>query len=188
MAGSTPWDLPKNADYLLGWDQIRYHPVTDSANAATAMVTGRKTYNGSINIDPDGNQMHTVAHLLQKQRGFSIGIVTNVPISHATPAAAYAHNVSRLDHQDLTRDLLGLPSISHPQDPLPGVDVLLGAGWSDDAVSDADQGANHHSGNKYLTEGDRVQLATKVGGKYVVAERTAGLSGEIGRASCRERV
>ena len=177
MAGSNPWELPKNADYLLGWDQIRYHPVTDSANAATAMVTGRKTYNGSINIDPDGNQMHTVAHMLQKKRGFSIGIVTNVPISHATPAAAYAHNVSRLDHQDRTRDLLGLPSISHPQDPLPGVDVLLGAGWSDDAATDADQGANHHSGNKYLTEVDRLRLATMAGGKYVVAERTAGQSG-----------
>ena len=179
MAGSTPWDLPKNAGYLFGWDQLRYHPVTDSANAATAMVTGRKTYNGSVNVDPAGNQLPTVAHLLQQQRGFSIGVVTNVPISHATPAAAYAHNVSRLDHQDLTRDLLGLPSIAHPQEPLPGVDVLLGAGWSDDAATDVDQGANHHSGNKYLTDVDRLRLDTTAGGKYIVAERSAGQSGAL---------
>jgi alkaline phosphatase len=176
MAGATPWARPANPAYLLGWDAIRYHPVTDSANAASALVTGRKTYNGSINVDVDGNQLQTVAHVLQN-RGFSIGIVSNVPISHATPAAAYAHNVSRLDHQDLTRDLLGLPSISHPEDPLPGVDVLLGAGWNDEAVIDSDQGANHRAGNKYLTDIDRLRLATKSGGKYVLAERTAGQPG-----------
>ena len=176
MAGSTPWDVPKNAGYLIGWDQLRYHPVTDSANSATALVTGRKTYNGAVNIDVNGMQLETVAHLLQ-QRGFSIGVVSNVPISHATPAAAYAHNVSRLDHQDLTRDLLGVTSVAHPKAPLPGVDVLIGAGWKDDADADVGQGANYQSGNKYLTWKDRQQIDIASGGRYLVTERTASHEG-----------
>ena len=73
-----------------------------------------------------GRQARTVSHELQA-KGFAIGVVTSVPISHATPACTYAHNVSRDDFQDLTRDLLGLPSIAHRSQPLPGVDVLLGS-------------------------------------------------------------
>ena len=62
--------------------------------------------------------------------------MTSVPISHATPAAAYSHNVSRSDYQDLSRDLLGLPSISHRELPLPGIDVLLSAGWGEIVEAD----------------------------------------------------
>ncbi len=177
LAGATPWEVPRDMGYLIGWNERRYHPITDSANAATAILTGRKTYNGSVNLAPDGQQLQTVAHILQRERGFAIGVVTNVPISHATPAAAYAHNVSRLDYQDLSRDLLGLPSISHATEPLAGVDVLLGAGWSDDAATDTDQGANHRAGNKYLTDIDQLRLETQQSGKYVVVQRQTGTAG-----------
>ena len=106
----------------------RKHAYTDSASSATSMTAGIKTYNDAVNVDPHGRQVETIAHELQEQ-GWAIGVVTSVPISHATPACAYSHNVHRDDYQDLTRDLVGLPSVSHAREPLPGVDVLIGAGW-----------------------------------------------------------
>ena len=77
-------------------------------------------------------------------------MVTSVPISHATPAAAYANNVTRNDYQDLSRDLVGLPSIAHRSATLPGVDVLLGCGWGEESDGDDKQGQNYVPGNKYL--------------------------------------
>ncbi len=73
--------------------------------------------------------MLSIGRQLQEQ-GYAVGVVTSVPISHATPAAAYASNVHRDDYQDLTRDLIGVPSVYHPGG-LSGVDVLLGGGWGE---------------------------------------------------------
>jgi alkaline phosphatase len=118
-----------------------------------------------------------------------------VPIGHATPACSYAHNVDRDDYQDITRDLLGRPSIAHPKKPLPGLDVLIGGGFGDNAamtggtaVTDSvtgaktgqtsqGQGANFVPGNIWLTDADRAAVDVANGGKYVVAERTAGANG-----------
>ena len=94
--------------------------------------------------------------------------------SHATPAAAYSNNVSRNDYQDLTRDLVGLPSISHRRQSLPGVDVLLGGGWGEITEDDREkQGQNYVAGNKYLAEADMKRIDVDNGGDYVVAQRTA---------------
>jgi alkaline phosphatase len=141
------------------------------------MTSGIKTYNGAINVDPRGRRMTTIAQTLQ-QREFSIGIVTSVPISHATPAAAYANNVSRDDYQDLTRDLLGLPSISHRRDPLPGVDVLIGCGWGENSDKEEQQGHNFVPGNKFITDFDLRAVDVEYGGRYRVAQRTPGRAGD----------
>jgi alkaline phosphatase len=103
-----------------------------------------------------------------------------VPISHATPAAAYAHNVSRDDYQDLTRDMLGLTSISHPSTPLVGLDVLVGGGFGAEGNpkrGGESQGENYVQGNIYLAEGDLKAVDVQNGGKYVTAVRTAGQDG-----------
>jgi alkaline phosphatase len=140
------------------------------------MTAGIKTYNDAINVDSQGRQVSTIARQLQA-RGFALGLVTNVPISHATPAAAYANNVSRDDYQDLTRDLLGLASVAHPDSPLPGADVLIGAGWGQKAASDSGQGSNFVPGNKYLTDEDLARIDQASGGAYRVCQRTAGANG-----------
>jgi len=105
-----------------------------------------------------------------------------VPISHATPAAAYAHNVSRDDYQDLTRDMLGLPSVAHPQQPLPGLDVILGGGFGARAKQ-ADgvkkQGQNFVEGHVYLADQDLQAADVQSGGKYTTAIRTAGVDGTV---------
>jgi alkaline phosphatase len=150
------------------------------------MTAGIKTYNDSVNVDPYGRQAETIAHKLQAQ-GWAIGVVTSVPISHATPSCTYSHNVHRDDYQDLTRDLLGLPSVSHPKEPLPGVDVLIGSGWRVKAKTDSGQGKNFEPGNKYLTAADLKAIDADQGGRYLVAKRTAGTSGAKVLASAAEK-
>ncbi len=176
LAGPEPWTPGQDLAYLISKSEQRKQAYTDSAASATSMTAGVKSYNDAINVDSQGKQVEPIARPLQRQ-GYSIGVVTSVPISHATPAAAYANNVTRDDYQDLTRDLLGLPSVAHPDEPLPGVDVLLGAGWGAESMIDAAQGANFVPGNKYLAKADRDQVDGQNGGKYQVVERTAGVRG-----------
>ena len=190
-AGPFPWS-PKSDDiyYLTGrapgGKSKGEHAFPDSANTAQAMTTGVKSYNNSINVDVSGQQVSAIAHEVQAQ-GFSVGAVTSVPISHATPACAYAHNVDRDDYQDLTRDLLGLPSVAHPKRTLEGLDVLIGGGFGHKATKTGDaekknkgQGANFVPGNIWLTDADRKTIDVANGGKYVIAERTAGVAGREG--------
>ena len=208
-AGPFPWS-PKNDDiyYLTGrapgGKSRGEHPYPDSANTAQAMTTGVKSYNNSINVDVTGQQVSVIAHEVQAA-GYSVGTVTSVPIGHATPACSYAHNVDRDDYQDITRDLLGLRSISHPKQPLPGLDVLIGGGFGDNAtktgqaVVDAitgivtgktnskGQGANFVPGNIWLTDVDRNSVDVTNGGRYVVAERAAGISGRDSLRAAAER-
>jgi alkaline phosphatase len=140
------------------------------------MNSGIKTYNAAINVDYEGRHVVPIARRLQKQ-GFSIGIVTSVPISHATPAAVYANNVNRNDYQDLSRDLLGLRSRSHRSRPLPGVDVLLGCGWGETREEAGAQGNNFVPGNLYITDNDLRAIDVEQGGKYRIVQRTVGKPG-----------
>lgn len=176
LGGDAPWSMPSDLDYLIGKSKARKHAYTDSASSATSMTCGVKTYNVAVNVDAAGRQTTPISRELQAA-GFAIGVVTSVPISHATPACAYANNVHRDDYQDLTRDLLGLPSIAHPDEPPPGVDVLLGAGWGQNAKEDTAQGQNFFPGNKYLTADDLKQIDVRNGGRYVVAQRTKRAKG-----------
>ena len=184
-AGPDPWTAGTDPWYAMGVSRENQkaltgeHAYADSASTATAMTSGVKTYNDAINVDVTGNQVATVAHEAQ-QRGLAVGVVTSVPISHATPACAYAQNVHRDDFQDLTRDLVGLPSISHPRQPLAGVDVLIGGGFGDvkTAETDKGQGKNFVPGNVWITADDLKAINAASGGKYVVAQRTAGVNGK----------
>ena len=176
LGGATPWTPSPDPLYIIGQSAVVRHAFTDSAASATAMFAGVKTYNRAVNVDAEGNQVVPIARTLQAQ-GRAIGIVTSVPISHATPACAYGNNVARYDYQDLTRDLLGLPSVAHPSEPLPGVDVLLGAGWGHTKEEDKAQGTNFVPGNVYLPDAVRRQVDQRNGGRYVVVERRPGVSG-----------
>jgi alkaline phosphatase len=176
LGGDTPWAAPADPLYPITQNETGVkHAYTDSSSSAASMTCGIKTYNNAVNVDFRGREAVSIARDLQGA-GFAIGVVTSVPISHATPAAAYASNVDRDDFQDLTRDMLGLPSIFHPGG-LPGVDVLIGAGWGETTDKDGKQGKNFVPGNRYLTDADRQTIDVERGGKYVVAERTRGVPG-----------
>ncbi|QEG39496.1 alkaline phosphatase [Roseimaritima ulvae] len=174
MGGATPWAVAPAREYLLGMDRTRPHTVTDSASSATSMTTGIKTYNASINYTADGRQVEPIARRLQRDQDFAIGAVSSVPFSHATPAAAYANNVSRNDYQDISRDLLGLPSSAHRSDALPGMDVVLGTGWGEEKETAAAQGDNFVPGNAYVDLADLEKVARS---GAVVVQRTAGQAG-----------
>lgn len=68
--------------------------VTDSAASGTALACGVKTINGRLGVDPEGNKVESIAEIA-KANGKKVGIVTTVPVNHATPAAFSSHQLSR---------------------------------------------------------------------------------------------
>ncbi len=177
LGGAFPWSNPSDREYPIGRSTVSPHAYTDSSSSATSMTAGIKTFNGGVNVTYDCRPVETLAHWVQRDRGMSIGAVTSVPFCHATPAAAYSHNVSRDDYQDLSRDMLGLPSVAHRKAPLSGMDVVIGAGWGAESKDGKGQGQNFIPGNKFLAQEDKVRCSVPAGGKYVVAERTRGRPG-----------
>jgi alkaline phosphatase len=75
--------------------------VTDSAPSMSAYMTGIKCNNEVLSMTPDtiyqGTNGAPVTTLLEaaKVAGWGTGIVTTTRVTHATPAATYAHNCNR---------------------------------------------------------------------------------------------
>lgn len=78
--------------------------ITDSASSATAYSTGKKTYNGAIGVDADTMRLETIIERIHP-KGIAAGLLATSSITHATPAAFYAHVASRNMHEDIARDL-----------------------------------------------------------------------------------
>lgn len=74
--------------------------VTDSAAGMTAIVTGRKTDNGVLSQAPpegpakDGADLKTILEYAE-EHGLATGVISNMSVADATPAACYAHVNSR---------------------------------------------------------------------------------------------
>ena len=78
--------------------------VSDSAPTATAIMAGIKTRASVLGIGPEAQvndclsgKDHHVPSLIgmAQDKGLATGVVTTTGITHATPAAAYAHSVQR---------------------------------------------------------------------------------------------
>lgn len=78
--------------------------VPDSAGTMTAMMSGIKTKSGVIGLnqyavrgDCDSSKGTETVSLLEQaeQGGFATGIISTARITHATPAATYAHSAER---------------------------------------------------------------------------------------------
>ncbi len=78
---------------------------TDSAASGTAFATGAKTYDAAIGMDSEKNPLLNLSQRAQLS-GKSSGVVTSVPISHATPAAFIAHNVDRNNYAEIANDMI----------------------------------------------------------------------------------
>jgi len=89
--------------------------VTDSAAASSSWGGGHRVNNGTLNIGPDGTNYKPI---LQKFRdaGKSVGCVTTVPVTHATPAG-FCINAK-------TRDQAVIADLYLPLH----FDVMMGAG------------------------------------------------------------
>lgn len=79
--------------------------VTDSSAAGTAISCGVKTYNGGLGIDAEGNEARSMAYDL-KDDGYQVGIISTVPINHATPGAFYASSSSRNDYYGISKQIV----------------------------------------------------------------------------------
>jgi len=79
--------------------------ITDSASAGTAIATGYKTASGVINMDPGKTTKYKTIAEYAKDLGWRVGVVSNVSLDHATPAAFYAKVPSRGDMYDICTQL-----------------------------------------------------------------------------------
>uniref|UniRef100_A0A146ZXB8 Alkaline phosphatase n=1 Tax=Fundulus heteroclitus TaxID=8078 RepID=A0A146ZXB8_FUNHE len=115
--------------------------VADSASTATAYHCGVKANAKTIGLSAKavayecnttfGNEVYSVLRRAKAQ-GKSVGIVTTTRVQHASPAAAYAHSVSRSWYSDAA-----LPSSAHRHGCVDiatqlvtnfDIDVILGGG------------------------------------------------------------
>ena len=85
--------------------------VPDSAGTMTAIVTGAKTRAGALSVSaevPVGDHAAVAGRELltlfeeAEARGLATGIVTTTTVTHATPAACYAHSPDRDWENDAT--------------------------------------------------------------------------------------
>ncbi|MFT5042599.1 MAG: alkaline phosphatase, partial [Hyphomicrobiaceae bacterium] len=141
--------------------------VADSAGTATAIFTGHRTNSGVLGIGPsvsrgdcEGSKRAPLASLfeLATGAGLATGVVTDTRITHATPAAAYAHTPERdwesnLEMPEAAREA-GCKDIA-TQLVDANIDVVFGGGL-----------------RAFLPQTDFRQLAS--GGGSGVGERTDG--------------
>ncbi len=74
--------------------------TTDSAAAGTAIACGVKTKNGMLGVSPDGQPLESIA-VKAKKAGMKVGMISSVPLNHATPAAFYAHAKARSKYDEI---------------------------------------------------------------------------------------
>ncbi len=79
--------------------------VTDSAAAGTALASGVKTNLFAIGMDPDGEDVESML-VKAKRKGMSTGVISTARITHATPAAFYAHTRNRFGEADIAAQLI----------------------------------------------------------------------------------
>jgi alkaline phosphatase len=91
--------------------------VTDSGAAATAMACGEKANYYSVGVDTAGNALTSIVEIAEINQ-LSTGLITSSEITHATPAAFYAHQTDRYQYEAIALELVSK-----------GVDFFLGGGW-----------------------------------------------------------
>lgn len=162
-------------DSTLAWSDFEYVKAgyTDSAAAATALYTGVKTENGRVSTNHTGDERLVSITELARQQGRTVGTVSSVYISHATPGAWMAHNQARGNGYAIADEgYWGDPNTTGSGGAynggmgptIPPVDVIIGAGHP------AWQGRN------YVNSIMRDKLASESGqaGAFTFVERQAG--------------
>lgn len=79
--------------------------ITDSAAGATAFACGVKTYNGAIGVADDSTNVENLVEIISS-KNIKSGLISTSSITHATPAAFYAHNISRGSAEEIALDLV----------------------------------------------------------------------------------
>ncbi|MBS1829863.1 MAG: alkaline phosphatase [Acidobacteria bacterium] len=115
--------------------------VSDSAAGMSAIMTGQKTHNGVISMGPDtargkqdGARLKTLL-MYAEEHGLSTGVMTNVNVADATPAACYSNANDRRKYGEIIQQAFA-PKYGD------GPDVLMGIGRAAIDKSLAEQGSS----------------------------------------------
>ena len=172
-----PWDtlFPAPAGAM------RIRPSVDSAAAATAMATGRKTASGRVSWLPDKGPQGRLRTLVEDYReamGGAVGVVSTVPFNHATPAPFVSHNISRTHYYTGYKEKPGTgiaDEIIRETRP----DVVIGGGHPllDNPGLDPDKG--------YISAALLDELRAER--EYVFVEREPGVDGGVALLAAAER-
>tara|TARA_R110002050_G_scaffold92269_1_gene193125 strand:+ start:22466 stop:23596 length:1131 start_codon:yes stop_codon:yes gene_type:complete len=146
------------------------HTITDSAAGATAFSTGEKTYKRAIGISKDSLPLPTILETLQK-KGYQTGLVSLTSITHATPAAYYAHVKDRDLQDDIALQLVesnvdffaggGLKHFKHRADKKDLYSKLISKNYKLDSVSLSNYDSSKKNGYLLAEEG----LPSKIDGR-----------------------
>lgn len=115
------YDPGKAWDRQQGYEWLK-STYTDSAAAATALSTGKKSYNHAINWSDLDQPIQPTMSEAAKKAGRAVGVITSVEWSHATPAGlSNAHVAQRDEYAVIAKQIVegGV------------MDVVMGAGNPD---------------------------------------------------------
>jgi alkaline phosphatase len=166
----------------------------DSAGTITALVTGAKTRAGVLSVDEfvergdfeavDDHRLTTIVETAE-DRGMSTGLVTTTSVTHATPAALYAHSPERGWESDtkLSRKAraAGFPDVARQLiefDHGDGLEVVLGGGEQHFRPSGPDASE--------FWPADTPQTALRTDGRDLTAEWVARRPGSAYVRTCAE--
>lgn len=103
------------ADFNMGVDRMPIQGMVtnhsfnslyiDSAASATAWATGTRTINRFIGVDPNKKSVLNITEFLASHAYIS-GLVATSSLTHATPAAHYAHVDSRYKEEEIAAQLM----------------------------------------------------------------------------------
>ncbi|KAF5367547.1 hypothetical protein D9758_003660 [Tetrapyrgos nigripes] len=113
--------------------------ITDSANSATALYTGKKSSVNALNVFADSSanslddpKVESVAELFRRRTGGPIGMVSTAFIADATPAALCSHTRDRDQYPSIVYEYLFGASALNGSFTWPtgceGPDVIFGGG------------------------------------------------------------
>ncbi len=115
----TTYSVLGDYDPDWAWQSFENHKKnpTDSAAAATAMGTGVKNFPLTIGKNTFLKDLKNIVEV-SSEYGKATGVVTTVPISHATPAGMVAHRTLRINYKEIAREMIYQSEL----------DVIMGGG------------------------------------------------------------
>lgn len=131
--------------------------VTDSASSASAYATGEDTLVGRLGISVDGQRQESISEKARRE-GIAIGLVATSQVTHATPAAFYAHVEGRSEASAIADQLY-----DNQWQGSPLVDVILGGGSNDLQRQDRDLSAEFANAGYALVSNREELLANESG-------------------------
>jgi alkaline phosphatase len=169
--GYDPERMWRDFNYVKGDND--YGVFTDSAAAATALLTGEKTYKHAVSLGLDKRPLQTIAEHADRL-GKATGVVTSVQLSHATPACMFAHNALRRNYKAIAREMIY-------RSP---ADVIMGCGAAFDPENSVSGGTKYVGGQlvwQDITDGDGAN-------GFTLVRSTSGFEALAGKARLPAKV